>query len=86
MEDINDIWNKINKGLNEAAGKIIGRDSRPQRNSWFNEECRIILEDKKRACEKMVNRNTTQNKQEYKDKRKEAHEIFRQKERVLLQS
>jgi hypothetical protein len=45
-----------------------------------------MLEEKKRAYKKMVNRNTTQNKQEYKDKRKEAHEIFRQKERVLFKS
>jgi hypothetical protein len=32
----------------------------------------------------MVNRNTPQNKQEYKDKRKDAHEIFRQKKIVLF--
>jgi hypothetical protein len=32
----------------------------------------------------MVNRSTPQNKQEYKDKRKDTHEIFRQKKRVLF--
>jgi len=32
-----------------VAGKIIGRKERPQRNSWFDEECQIILEEKIRA-------------------------------------
>jgi len=31
--DINEIWNSMKKGINEAAGKIIGRDKRPQINS-----------------------------------------------------
>jgi len=47
--------------MNEAARKIIGREERPQRNCWFHKECKIILEDKKRAYNKMVNRNTRQN-------------------------
>jgi hypothetical protein len=49
VEDINEIWNKIKIGVNEAAGKVIGKEERPQRNSWFDEECHTILEDKKRA-------------------------------------
>jgi predicted transcriptional regulator len=79
VEDINEIWNKIKKGVNDAAGKIIGKEERLQRNSWFDEECHTVLEDKKRTYNKMINRNTRQNEQEYKDKRKDAHNIFRQK-------
>jgi hypothetical protein len=45
-----------------------------------------IFEDKKGAYKKMVDGNTLQNKKEYKDKRKDAHEIFRQKKRVLFVS
>jgi len=68
------------KGINEAAGKMIGKEERPQRNSWFDEQCQIMLEDKKRAYNKMINRNTRQNEQEYMDKRKEAYNIFRHKQ------
>jgi 1,2-phenylacetyl-CoA epoxidase catalytic subunit len=28
VEDINETWNKIKKGINEAAGKIIGKEER----------------------------------------------------------
>jgi hypothetical protein len=45
-------------GINEAAGKIIGKEERPQINSWFEEKCPIMLEDKKTAYNTMINRNT----------------------------
>jgi hypothetical protein len=70
---------KPKNGINEAAAKkIIGNKERPQR---FDEECQILLEDKKRAYNKMINRYTRQDEEEYKDKRKEAHKKFRQKKR-----
>jgi len=62
VDDITEIWNIIQKGINEADGKIVGKEER-QRNSLFDEECRIILEDKKRAYSKVINRNTRQNEQ-----------------------
>jgi hypothetical protein len=49
VEGIKEIWNKIKKGINEVAGKIIGKSERPHRNSWFDEECPIKLKDTKRA-------------------------------------
>jgi hypothetical protein len=71
-EEVEDMWNKIKNGINEVAVKIMGKEASSQRSSWFDEECRIMLEDKKRAYNKMMNRNTRQNEEEYKDKRKEA--------------
>jgi len=35
--------------------KKIGKEERPQRNSWFFKECHIVLEGKKRAYNKMIN-------------------------------
>ena len=60
--------------------KKIGKDERPQINSWLDEECQLILEDRKTAYNKMINRNARQNEQEYKDKRKEAHKRVDKKE------
>ena len=42
----------------EAAGKIIGQEEMPPRNSWFDKECQI-LEYKKRAYNKMINKYHT---------------------------
>jgi hypothetical protein len=56
VEDINEIWIKITKqGINEEAGKIIGKEERPQRNRWFVKEYQIILDGKKRAYNKVIN-------------------------------
>jgi len=45
------------------------------KNIWFDEGCKIIMKDKKAVYNKAINRNTRQNEQECKDKRKEAHKI-----------
>jgi hypothetical protein len=44
--DIHEIRNKTKKVINEAAGKIIQKEDKPQINSWFDKKCQIILEDK----------------------------------------
>jgi len=62
---MNEIWNRIKK-----KRIITWKEKRPQRNSWFDEECQVKIEDKKRAYNEMINRNTRQNKQEYKDEKK----------------
>lgn len=36
-------------GINEPAGQIIGKEETLQRNSWFYEECQIILHNKKES-------------------------------------
>jgi len=59
------------KGTNEAAGKIIEKEDHEE-IAGFDEECQIILEDKNRAYNKMINRNTKQSEKEYKDKRKDV--------------
>jgi hypothetical protein len=38
VENMNEIWNKIKKGINKAAEKIIGKEKIPQMNSWFDQE------------------------------------------------
>jgi len=45
-------------------------------NLTSEQECQIILEGKRSAGNKIMTINTRQNEQEYKNKRKEAHEIF----------
>jgi hypothetical protein len=57
----------------------------PPRNSKFDEEYQIILGYKAELTRKWLI-NTTQNEQEYKDKRRKARKIFREKQYCLNQS
>jgi hypothetical protein len=84
VEDVYEMWNTIKQGINEADGKITGKEKTPQKNS-FCDECKIILEDRE-SLQQSDNRKTRQNEQEYKSERKEAIKILRQKTRVLYKS
>ena len=46
MEDINEIWKKIKKGITEAAGKVISKEERPQTNSGLMKNVKKIGEDR----------------------------------------
>ncbi|KAJ4425560.1 hypothetical protein ANN_27755 [Periplaneta americana] len=77
-ETIHKIWNLIGKGIEEAAGKIIGIEHKRKRNDWFHEECGSMIEKKNSFYTKMVNTSTRRNEQQYKD-RKEAHKLLRKR-------
>ena len=61
MKVVNELWKKTKKWINEAAAKITVKEERPQRKSWFDEECQMTLENKKGAYNKSINRNTRKN-------------------------
>jgi hypothetical protein len=77
----NDKYTEMHGQQNDKYTEMHGQQNikNSPRNSWLDEECQIMLEDKKRVSNKMISRNTRQNEQKYKDKRKEGHKIFRQK-------
>ena len=74
----------LKNSINKAADKIIGKQDKPIRNEWFDEECTLILEEKNRAYKRMIGRYTRQNELEYKNKRREANHMFRNKKREWL--
>ena len=42
-----ELWNKIKNCINDAAEKSIGKEGKPARNEWFDEECKVMLDEKK---------------------------------------
>jgi hypothetical protein len=54
----------INEIYRQDSWKNVGKRTKIRRKELVGEECQIILEDKKRNYNKMINRNTRQNKQE----------------------
>jgi hypothetical protein len=53
-QEIDDEWEEIKTAIVDAARNIIQTQSKPQRNKWWDEECKKIIQDKKRSKEKMV--------------------------------
>jgi hypothetical protein len=52
QQNIDEMWTNIKNGINEAAEKITGKERKPSRNDWFNEECQTALEEKNKAYKK----------------------------------
>jgi hypothetical protein len=61
----------------------LGTCPKIQRKEWFNEECRIAIQEKNKAREKVLQRNTKSNTEEYKRKHTKAFKLIRQKKRAI---
>lgn len=45
-------WKQIKQVIIEAAEQTIGYQPKPDRRAWFDEECRIVLDEKNAAYKK----------------------------------
>ena len=58
---------------------------RKRNEDWCDGECISIGQEKNEARMKLLNRNTVQNRELYKQKRKEAYRLYRRKKRKKFQ-
>lgn len=70
-----DRWHRIQKVLKEAAIENVG----VRRNEWFDEECRLAIEHKNEARQKILQRETRRSMQVYKELRSYANRICKKK-------
>jgi endonuclease/exonuclease/phosphatase family metal-dependent hydrolase len=76
-------WMEIKKVIGETA-KVIGEKRRVRNEEWFDDECRIAIEQKNTDRVIMIQRQTRQNYGRYKESRSRANKILRGKERGYL--
>ncbi|XP_038117301.1 uncharacterized protein LOC119769343 [Culex quinquefasciatus] len=67
--------------ITNAAESTIGFVERGRRNDWFDEECRAILEEKNAARRAMLQYNLRDYEEAYGQKRRQQHQLFREKVR-----
>src|ERR1700759_5859130 len=48
-QNVNDAWNQIRQNVESAATEIIGKRTGNERNNWFDDECKELLNDKNSA-------------------------------------
>lgn len=76
-------WSRIKGAITAAAEDVLGRRERGEiKNNWYDEECEAALRERNEARKKVLQRNTRANKENYKNKRKAAKTICRQKKRT----
>jgi hypothetical protein len=60
------------------------RSTKTLRNKWYDEECKIAIEEMKKASEKWLIKGGENEEQEYYHEKKEAHTIIRNKKKVYM--
>jgi hypothetical protein len=81
FEDVQEEWGNIKEMLISAAKKIIGKKEKKEREEWFDEECKQVINEQNKIRQKMSKRYTRSIREEYKEKRKTAKKICRKKKR-----
>jgi hypothetical protein len=66
--------------VKKTAKEMIGQ-KRVVRNEWFDQECRKAIEEKNKAREKMIQRETRGNCEQYKQPRLRANRICKRKKK-----
>jgi hypothetical protein len=83
IQDVQTEWNKIKNVIVEAVMESLG-EKKGKRNEWFDEECRTAIQEKTNMRIVMLQRMTRNNKENYREYRKRANKICREKKREML--
>ena len=65
-EDANIEWQQIKDSVLNAATEVIQSEYKKPQNEWWDEECRMVIEEKNLARMKCLNRRTRINQNNYK--------------------
>ena len=87
--NINEKWENIKLIIKETKQHLIEKDESTEtlKNRWYDEECKIAIEEMKKAREKWLIKGRGENEeQEYHHKRKEAHKIIRNKKNLYIKN
>lgn len=63
---------------------MLRQEMRKRNEDWYDGECISIEQENNEARMKLLNRNTGQNRELYKLKRKEAYRLYRRKKRKKI--
>ena len=83
-ENIDERWNKLRNTITEAAELVIQRQGKPERNEWWDDDCKKIMDEKNEARKKFLQMKTRASQDCYKNKRKEANKTCRNKKKKWL--
>ncbi|XP_058064586.1 uncharacterized protein LOC131214225 [Anopheles bellator] len=76
-------WNSIKTAINSVAGNVIGHVRQTQRNEWFDDECRRVMDEENAARAVKLRSGTRQNVERHRQKKMQRTRIFREKKRHL---
>jgi hypothetical protein len=83
IQDVQIECNKIKNVIVDAATESLG-EKKGKRNEWFDEECRTAIQEKNNMRIVMLQRMKRNSNENYREYRKRANKICREKKREML--
>src|SRR3978361_1936150 len=83
--DIDEAWNRMKKGIIQAAEKQIGIKRSSNKRGWYDEECHDMLSEKRKARQKWLNTSEQADRDNYEKVRKECNKRVRKKKRNWME-
>ena len=77
-------WNNITNTIEEAAKEAPGEKKGKRNEEWFDEDCRTAIQEKNNMRKIILQRMTRSNKETYREYRKRANKICREKKTEML--
>jgi hypothetical protein len=82
-EDINRAWESITENIKTSATESVGMHERKQHKPWFEEECLVILDQKKQAKMQWMHDPRQSNIDNLNNVRRDASRHFRKKRGIF---
>jgi len=87
--NINEKWENIKLIIKETKQHLIEKDESTEtlKNRWYDEECKIAIEEMKKAREKWLIKGRRESEEQvYHHKRKETHKIITNKKKLYTKT
>ncbi len=84
--DVDEMEKAIRTSITTAASSTLGEKPAPTKNAWFDDDCRIAVQNKKEAFNKYLQRPTRSSQSNYRNICRETTRLIRAKKRQLLKN
>jgi hypothetical protein len=84
IKDVQIEWNKIKNVIIEEAKESLGEKKGKRNVEWLDEECRTAIQEKNNMRKIILQRMTRNSKETYREHRRRANKICRERKREVL--
>jgi hypothetical protein len=84
-EDVERKCNEMEGIINEIANEVIGEKKVKRNEDWFDGECVKCIVQKSKARERMIQRETRMDYENYQEERRKANRVCRKKKKEMIQ-
>lgn len=81
-EQVEEMWTKFKTSIKEAT-KSSFSNKKPPKNKWFNEECRKMVIERKKAKARALSQQTAEADEQYRRINRETTKILRTEKRKI---